>query len=403
MGDTFGMLSGMPWKETSRVTARKQFISRLLAGERMTDLCREYGISRKTGYKFKERFERLGQVGLRDDSRRPTRSPGRMAEAVRTEVLRIKSTHPTWGAKKVRDWLLGNKPSIVWPARSTIHTLFEREGLVKTRRRRRRVTPYEEPFSKVEAANDTWCCDYKGQFRLGNTHYCYPLTVTDQFSRYLLACEGFERIRSDDARAVFEVLFGNYGLPAVIRSDNGTPFASRGLLGLSRLSAWWLSLGIIPERIEPGHPQQNGCHERMHRTLKAEATRPAGANLLQQQERFDVFSHVYNHQRPHEALGGRCPKDVYQPSKKRLTAVKPLDYPLHDDVRTVSSCGHIRLLKRRNNASVFLSSALAGHRVGMREMEDGRWLLSFAVLDLGIVDTKTMQFSPLGKDTTTDN
>jgi transposase InsO family protein len=363
------------------------FISRLKAGESMTELCREYGISRKTGYKFLERFERLGPQGLFDVSRRPHRLAKQSPEALRELFLEARRAHPTWGPKKLRTIVGEKQPGVPMPAASTVNDWLVRAGLVKKRKRTLRVAPYEAALRKASTPNEVWCVDYKGQFRLGNGMDCYPLTVTDHFSRYLLSCEGFERIDGRAARAVFEQLFEEHGLPDVIRSDNGSPFAARGLFGLTQLSVFWLKMGVIPERIEPGHPEQNGRHERMHRTLKAEATRPAGLNLLQQQERFDAFIQEYNEVRPHEALEQKRPAAVYRRSERRPAATE-LSYPFHDEVVKVSSGGHAHVLHRRKG-NVFVSSALAGERIGLRELPNGEILLTFAKLDLGYFDPDT--------------
>jgi transposase InsO family protein len=290
--------------------------------------------------------------------------------------------------------LQARHPGIRLPAASTAGDLLSRKDLVRRRHRRRTVvTLGRNVLREAKSPNEIWCADYKGQFRLGNGQYCYPLTITDQASRFLLGCEGFERIDGDSARAVFEDRFSKYGIPEGIRTDNGPPFASRGLFGLTRLSVFWLKLGIVLERIEPGKPQQNGRHERMHKTLKEDTTRPAAANLLQQQERFDEWVTTFNEIRPHEALGQKPPATVYRPSPRSPSTVQ-LDYPLHDDVRIVQPAGHIRLLRGRNNPGVFLSSALATERVGIRELEDGRWLVSFAMLDLGWIDPTARTFHP---------
>lgn len=386
----------MPWEVSTRMSERLAFVMRLTSGERMVDLCREYGISRKTGYKFKERFERLGPVGLYDLPRTPKHVVRRTSDAIRERLLETRRAHPSWGPHKLKAWLTEREVGVSWPSTTTIGEILSRAGLVAGRRRRRVTVPLGEKLRVAEGPNDLWCADYKGQFRLGNGRYCYPLTVTDQASRYILGCEAFEGIDGERARLVFEDLFARHGLPVAIRTDNGAPFASRGLFGLSRLSAWWLKLGIVPERIAPARPEQNGRHERMHRTLKAETTRPAGANLLQQQERFDSFVWTFNHERPHEALGQRPPSTVYQPSPRTLSATPAaLDYPLHDEVRTVAKSGHVRILRTRRQSSFFLSTALAGERIGIRELEDGRWLLSFATLDLGWVDPVSRVFHPV--------
>jgi transposase InsO family protein len=384
----------MPWRESGPMSERMGFVARLLAGERMSDLCREFGISRKTGYKFKERYEQLGPGGLYDVSRRPKRSPGRTPGPIEELIVELRRLHPTWGPKKLLEVLQARHPGIRLPAASTAGDLLSRKDLVRRRHRRRTVvTLGRNVLREAKSPNEIWCADYKGQFRLGNGQYCYPLTITDQASRFLLGCEGFERIDGDSARAVFEDRFSKYGVPEGIRTDNGPPFASRGLFGLTRLSVFWLKLGIVLERIEPGKPQQNGRHERMHKTLKEDTTRPAAANLLQQQERFDEWVTTFNEIRPHEALGQKPPATVYRPSPRSPSAVQ-LDYPLHDDVRIVQPAGHVRLLRGRNNPGIFLSSALATERVGIRELEDGRWLVSFAMLDLGWIDPTARTFHP---------
>jgi len=277
------------------------------------------------------------------------------------------------------------------PAASTIGDFLARRGLVEPRRRRRAVAPHPLPLTKPQAANDVWCADFKGQFRLRNGSYCYPLTISDRHSRYLLGCEGLESVRGDSAALVFDATFRRYGLPRVIRTDNGVPFASKGILGLSRLSVRWLRLGIRPERIKPAHPEQNGQHERMHRVLKAETTRPAAATLLQQQERFDRFLEEYNHQRPHEALGQVPPVIVYAPSQRIFVEPRDPEYPLHDDERRVACSGHLRFGGRKGS-NYFVSAALAGEKVGLRELGDEQWLVSFMTIDLGVIDTARKQF-----------
>ena len=385
----------VPWKESDAVSERMSFVMRLLDGEAMTELCAEFGISRKTGYKLRERYDRLGPAGLFDLSRKPHRSPTRTPPEIHELLIEAKRAHLTWGPKKIRSWLLERHPEVHLPTVSTIGDIYARADLVKRRRSRKRlISPYPDKLRRAEAPNDIWCADYKGQFRLGSGRYCYPLTVTDQFSRYLLACEGFDAIDGHAARQVFEGLFAEHGLPQAIRTDNGTPFASRAVFGLSRLSAWWLKLGIIPERIEPSHPEQNGRHERMHRTLKEATTRPAAPTLLAQQERFDTFRSEFNEERPHEALEQKRPAQLYKTSQRALSQVQvDLSYPLHDDIRTVDKAGHVQILRRRRQ-SYFVSLALAGERVGIRELTDGRWLVTFAKLDLGWIDPVVRKFEP---------
>src|SRR5690606_27630724 len=306
----------MPWKECSVMEERMRFVARLLDGEPMSGVCREFGISRKTGYKILARYRQHGLEALTDRSRRPVRYANQLPDPVERMIVRAKQDKPHWGARKIRELLVRRLAGDVRvPARSTVPAVLDRHGLVTRVPRRRRATG--TPLSQGAQPNDLWCVDFKGEFKLGNGRYCYPLTVTDHASRYLLLCEAMESVREDLALPAFEQLFMERGLPAAIRSDNGVPFASpNGLYNLSRLSVWWLRLGIGVERIRPGRPQQNGRHERMHLTLKKEATRPAGANCLQQQAKFDAFTAEFNKERPHEALGMKVPADTYQPSAR---------------------------------------------------------------------------------------
>ena len=253
--------------------------------------------------------------------------------------------------------------------------------------------PYEAPLTKARAPHDVWCADFKGQFRLRNGRYCYPLTITDRFTRMLLCCEALESTKVESALLVFEKVFREHGLPKVIRTDNGVPFASKGLLGLSRLSVRWLRLGVWPERIELAHPEQNGQHERMHRVLKQETTRPAASNLLAQQERFDRFVDEYNHERPHEALDQQTPGSLYRVSTRKLGDDARPEYPLDDLVLKVEDGGNVRFPKS-GRVPTFISSALKGQYVGLRELDDGSWRVSFAGLALGTLDAKTKRFEP---------
>jgi transposase InsO family protein len=308
---------------------RIRFVIRLKDGESMAALCREFQISRKTGYKIFERYEECGLEGLTDRARRPHRYANQLPAQIEAAIVAAKREKPNWGARKIRERLLRRLPQEVKvPARSTIHAILDRHGLV-TRAKRSRTRTEGTPLSLGASANALWCADYKGEFRLGNLHYCYPLTVTDHASRYLLLCEAMESNQERFAITAFERLFKERGLPAAIRSDNGVPFASpNGLFNLSRLSVWWLRLGITIERIRPGHPQQNGRHERMHLTLKKEATRPAGANLLQQQAKFDAFIEEFNHERPHEALDMKCPAEVYTSSCRPYQGIPGTQLPV---------------------------------------------------------------------------
>ncbi|MHB8405001.1 MAG: IS481 family transposase [Gammaproteobacteria bacterium] len=381
----------MPWKECSVIDERMQFVARRLAGESMAELCREFGISRKTGYKVFERYQECGLKGLTDRSRRPYRYANQLPFQVENYILNVKREHPSWGARKIRERLVRRFSGISIPAKSTIHAVLDRYGLVERRGRVRRRAQ-GTALSPGESPNQLWCTDYKGEFLLGNHQYCYPLTVTDHASRYLLCCEALSSTREDLAFAVFESLFKERGLPAHIRSDNGVPFASaHALFHLSKLSVWWLRLGIGIERIKPGHPQQNGRHERMHLTLKKEATKPPAANFLQQQARFDRFLTVFNNERPHEALNMKYPAELYQPSPQPYRGLPDLDYPFHDKTLVVTQCGRLCLGRKKIN----FSAVFAGQAVGIKEVHDDIWLVSFMDYDLGYFDLETRVLEPL--------
>jgi transposase InsO family protein len=380
----------MPWKESSVMEERLRFIARLLEGEAMTDLCREFGISRKTGYKIFDRYKEHGLEALSDRSRRPVRYANQLPAQVESLIVRLKRDKPHWGARKLRELLLRRLAGdIRVPAISTIHAVLDRHGLVKRKTRAHHRAMGTE-LSAGTAPNDLWCADFKGEFKLGNGGYCYPLTVSDHASRYLLLCEALESTREDLAFTAFERLFAERGLPHAIRSDNGVPFASpNGLYNLSKLAVWWLRLGIAIERIKPGCPQQNGRHERMHLTLKKEATRPPGMNSLQQQARFDAFTHEFNTERPHQALAMKCPAELYARSARPYQGLPELAYPFHDRDILVTACGRICMHRKKIN----ISTVLAGQRLGIREVDEGIWLVSFMHYDLGYIDLeqKTLQ------------
>jgi transposase InsO family protein len=371
---------------------RMRFVIRLKDGETMASLCREFGISRQTGYKILDRYEECGLEGLSDRARRPFRYAHQLPEQVEAAIVKAKREKPHWGARKIRERLLRSfRSEIKVPARSTIHAILDRHGLVaKVSRSRTRAEG--TPLSAGSTPNALWCTDYKGEFQLGNKQYCYPLTVTDHASRYLLLCEAMESNKEAYAFTAFERLFRERGLPQAIRSDNGVPFASpNGLFNLSKLSVWWLRLGISIERIKPGHPQQNGRHERMHLTLKKEATRPAGTNILQQQAKFDAFVDEFNNERPHEALGMQCPAEMYVASLKPYEGIPEPEYPFHDKTIMVTYCGRLCLYRKKIN----LTRSLAGQSVGIKEVDDGIWLVSFMQYDLGYVDLEEKTLQPL--------
>nr|WP_319387545.1 IS481 family transposase [uncultured Roseibium sp.] len=382
----------MPWKEVSKVEERLRFIARLLDGEGMSGVCREFGISRKTGYKIWNRYRRDGMEALCDRSRRPVRYANQLPEQVERLIVSTRKDKPHWGARKIREILVRKLAGDVRiPAQSTVHAVLDRHGLVSRARKRRRANKAEGTLlSAGVGPNDLWAADFKGEFKLGNRNYCYPLTVTDHASRYLLSCEAFDSTKEKPVIGAFLALFKERGLPPAIRTDNGLPFASpNGLYNLSKLSVWWLRLGIGIERIKPGHPQQNGRHERMHLTLKKEATRPPGMNSLQQQAKFDAFVKEFNEERPHEALVMKTPGEVYTPSARPYQGLPELDYPFHDKDALVTACGRICMHRKKIN----VSTVLAGHKLGIKEVEDGIWLISFMSYDLGYIDLeqKTLQ------------
>jgi len=381
----------MPWKASSVMEERLRFVARLLDGEEMSLLCREFGISRKTGYKIFERYQEHGLEALADRSRRPVRYANQLPSQIEGLIISFKRAKPHWGARKLRELLLRRLAGEVRvPAISTIHAVLDRHGLVK-RMNKRRNRANGTPLSAGLAPNDLWCADYKGEFQLGNKAYCYPLTVTDHASRYLLLCEALESTREALAFTAFERLFQERGLPAAIRSDNGVPFASpNALFNLSKLAVWWLRLGIEIERIKPGKPQQNGRHERMHLTLKKEATRPPGLNSLQQQARFDDFVQEFNTERPHQAIAMKCPAEIYTPSPRPYRGLPELTYPFHDRDVLVTACGRLCLHRKKIN----ISTVLAGQKLGIKEVDEGIWLVSFMHYDLGFIDLEQRTLQP---------
>ena len=371
---------------------RLRFVARLLDGEKMAAVCDEFGISRKTGYKIFQRYQTVGLHGLSDRSRRPYRHANQLPMAVEKAIVRLKKEYRAWGAPKIRERLKQRWPDVACPAISTVHAVLDRHGLVRRRRRRVRVPATGRPLSWPETPNALWCADYKGEFLLGNHRYCYPLTITDFASRYLLACEALSTTQERYAFSVFERAFQEFGLPEAIRTDNGVPFASaHALYGLSKLAVWWLRLGIQLERIAPGHPEQNGRHERMHLTLKTEATRPAAPTVLQQQARFDTFTHRFNHERPHQALDMATPASRYAPSARVYRGVDELEYPLHDWSAIITTCGRICWQRRKIN----VSQVFAGQRVGVKQVSEHVWLVTFMDYDLGYFDDETCRLEPI--------
>jgi putative transposase len=367
---------------------RLRFVARLLEGEKMAELCREFDISRKTGYKIFTRYKDIGLEGLTDRSRRPYRQANRLPFQVETLIVALKREHPSWGAPKIREKLRRRHPDLKPPAISTVHAVLDRHGLV-THGRERRYQAQGTTLSTPTSPNDLWCADFKGEFMLADKRYCYPLTITDFATRYLICCDALTSTRAEPAFTVFERAFKDFGLPKSIRTDNGCPFASASaIFGLSRLSVWWLRLGVGIERIQPGQPQQNGRHERMHLTLKKETTKPAANNFLQQQEKFDRFIECYNHERPHQAIEMRYPGELYRPSGRAYHGLDPLEYPFHDRTVAVTMCGRVCFATRKIN----LSTVFAGQNVGVKEVDEKVWLISFMHYDLGFFDHESNRF-----------
>ena len=379
----------MPWSQTSPMDQKTQFIADYLRDLlSVTELCDLYGISRKTAYKWIERYIRLGPAGLEEHSRRPHHSPNATAPDIVEAFVQARLRHPSWGAKKLLPLVQKRFVHAQLPHRSTVCDILSRNGLVPKQRKRRRIGHPGRPNREILAPNDTWCADFKGQFKTGDGLYCYPLTVTDGFSRFLLGCQGLHSTAVAGAKPVFTRLFKEYGLPQRIRTDNGVPFATHTLARLSSLSAWWIKLGVLPELIEPGKPQQNGRHERMHRTLKAEATRPPAGNLAAQQRRFNRFCHEFNYERPHEALDQHTPASVYEYSPRPMPEkIPPLQYPDRFEVRYVSANGGIRW----NCEWVNVSIVCAGEYIGLEEIDDGIWNVYFGPLKIGRLHERYMR------------
>jgi len=365
----------VPWKNVSPEMEQIQFIQRWQQGRvSFVALCRAFDISRKTGYKRIRRFEAWSWEGLGDLSRAPHSHPNRTERVVADRLVSARLDHPTWGPKKLVAWLRDREPGVSWPAPSTVGDLLDRAGLVRRRKGRRRSAPWSQPLAPAEDPNDLWCIDFKGWFRTGNGVRVDPLTVADAASRYLLVCQGLQKPKGPDVRRVMERAFREYGLPWVIRSDNGPPFARVGLGGLSPLAVWWVKLGIIPERTQPGHPEQNGRLERLHRTLKAETASPPQATPGKQQRAFSGFRASYNEERPHEALGQVPPARRYQPSARAYpTRVVSPEYEAGTTVRRVRTNGEIKW----NGDRVYLSESLRGEPVGLTPVDERYWSIRF--------------------------
>lgn len=367
----------------------------------ITELAELYGVSRKTVYKWVERYKVGGTAGLEELSRAPVSHPNGLSEGMVEIIVGAKLAHQRWGPKKVLAWLKAQDATELgqvverWPVVSTVGEVLKREGLVRPRRRKHRTPAYPGPLAGCKRPNAVWSADFKGQFRMADGKLCYPLTITDNYSRYLLVCRGLSHPTFEETKPWFEWAFRKYGLPDAIRTDNGAPFASVGLGALSRLSIWFIKLGIRPERIKPGHPQDNGRHERMHETLKAETAKPPQANMRLQQKAFDKFTGEYDFERPHEALGLKPPASAYEPSAKPYPlTIARVKYDACDTVRRVRPNGEIKLQGRR----IYISQALAGEQVALRRKEGPAaqaWQVLFSFHLLGTLEEASDKVLPL--------
>jgi len=374
----------MPWQESSILDSKLRFIVAWQEDEvSFAALCREHAISRKTGYKLIGRYEAEGLDGLKERSRAPRLHPNAMAEGAAAALLDVRRAHPSWGAKKIRAWLAARRPEERWPVESTISELLDRHGLVARRKWRRRVPPGASPLTASLASNDVWGTDFKGWFRTGDGRRCDPFSLSDLHSRYVLRLQVMDGMDARHVWPVFDAAFREFGLPRVVRSDNGAPFASAGAGGLSPLAVRLVKAGVLPERIAPGKPQQNGRQERLHRTVKQETATPPAASRRAQQRRFDAFRRVFNEERPHEALGQRTPATVYQPALRAWNGrLRSPDYPDGSDIRHVRHRGEIKWLGHL----VYVSQTLDGEPVGLTQIADALWAVHYGPLELGSID-----------------
>ena len=364
------------------VDERLQFIEECKSQEwSIAEVCRRFEISRKTGYKWLDRYEAGGIDALQDGSHAPRHNPRQVLEEVEDAIVAARGQHPHWGPVKLRAWLQRTEPEIDWPAASTMGEILRQHGLAVPRKKRAKTPANTQPLQHAQGANRVWCADFKGWFRCADGTRCDPLTITDGYSRFLLRCQAAKHPDVWYTKPLFEATFREYGLPEYIRTDNGAPFASVGIGGLSELSVWWIKLGIRPDRIQPGKPAQNGRHERMHRTLKQETAQPPRRNLREQQNAFDLFRQEYNHQRPHQALQGRTPSECYQASLRPYPSrLREVVYPTEFDIRYVSEGGQMRW----NGAKVFVGRALIGEPLGVEPIGDGVWKVWFSFYELGV-------------------
>ncbi len=373
----------MGWMETCAVDERMRFVMAVEQQEEAFAVaCRRFGVSRKTGYKWLARYETEGVAGLVERSRAPLNHPQEVSAAIAERCLAVRRVHPTWGPVKVRAWLERRAPEIAWPAASTIAALFDREGLTVKRRLRRRSPPSSAPFAHCGGANDVWCIDFKGWFLTGDGTHCEPLTLSDAHSRYLLRCQALGRTDDDHAWPVVDAAFREFGLPKALRSDNGPPFASRGVGGLSKLSVKVIKAGVVPERIAPGKPQQNGRLERLHLTLLQDTANPPARSLRQQLERFQRFQRLYNEERPHEALGNDTPAEHYTVSARAWDGI--LREPEYGDEHAVRRVRHNGEIKWQGN-TIYIGSALIGEPIGLVEDAARGWTACYGPIVLGVI------------------
>jgi len=386
----------MPWIVSGVLEKRKDFLADFVSGDwTMSELCRMHGISRPTGYAVLARYAACGEAGLAARSHAAERHPNQTPAEIEDLVLSLRRAHPLWGPRPLKKVLEDRNPQLVIPAASTIGAIVEREGLTRHRRKRRRVEPYQQPFAAVEAPNDEWACDFKGWMRTTDGDRIDPLTISDSASRYLLRCQAVSKTDTARVQAIFEAAFREYGMPSAVRSDNGPPFASCAVAGLSRLSVWWIKLGILPQRIAAGHPEQNGRHERMHRTLKEATAAPPRANRRMQQQAFDQFRREYNEVRPHQALAMQTPEAVYSSSPRPFPGRVP--EPGYDStmkVRRVFEHGQFFF----NHHTLFLTKVLAGERIGLLPIDDRYLRIYIAWHPIARLDTKTMHVDKLREE-----
>lgn len=375
----------MTWDETSVMEQRFEFVMKVVRENySVAEACRQHSISRNTGYKWLDRWDKEGIEGLKDRSRAPDTIPHKTAPDVEKAVCTLRKRLPNFGPKKLKAWLTRQHPDIQWPHPSTIGRILERNDLIEASQAdSHKSPPYTDPLEDADRPNRIWSADFKGEFELSNGQVCYPLTVTDNYSRRILGTYALGSTKTALTKPCFKQIFKDVGVPEAIRTDNGAPFASNAPRGLSQLSAWWVRLGIKHERIPPGKPQKNGRHERMHLTLKEETTRPAESTMEAQQKRFNDFRDFFNKLRPHEALGQVVPDKLYEPCQKDYPSTLPsLDYPNCDLTRKVNSKGTIKLFNR----SIYVSEAIAGYHVGLVEVEPDIWTVNFAEHDIGIFE-----------------